>query len=84
MACCTSDGGICQLTLFRRASTFLEWVGFGSPGSGTVGGGNITPGTHIAYIDLQFSVDVRMASADTILIHNGYTATRAGNVTLIW
>ena len=84
MACSVTDGGLCHFTLFRRPSVFLEWVGFSSPGSGTIGGGSLTPGTHIAYIDLLFQVDIRMASADTILIHNGRSSTVTGNVTLIW
>jgi hypothetical protein len=33
---------------------------------------------------LLFQVDIRMASADTILIHNGRSSTVTGNVTLIW
>jgi hypothetical protein len=41
-------------------------------------------GTHIVYIDEDHHVDIQVASADTILIHNGSTGTRAGNVTLIW
>jgi hypothetical protein len=34
--------------------------------------------------DLSHQVDIQTASADTMLIHNGSSAARAGNVTLIW
>jgi hypothetical protein len=36
------------------------------------------------FIDFDHLVDIQVASADTILIHNGAAATRAGNVTLVW
>jgi hypothetical protein len=36
------------------------------------------------FIDVTHKVDIRVASADTILIHNGTASTEAGNVTLIW
>jgi len=36
------------------------------------------------YIDNGHQVEIKTASADTILIHNGSSLTAAGNVTLIW
>jgi hypothetical protein len=60
-----------------------------SPTSGA-GGASITSGfgamvgAHIVYIDMDHAVDIQMASADTIHVHNGDFAPRAGNVTLIW
>jgi hypothetical protein len=64
----------------------IEWVGLESPSGG---GSSITAAAsslpiHIVYIDFNHTVDIQVASADTILIHNGSTGTRAGNVTLIW
>jgi len=42
-------------------------------------------GAHIVYIDFSQTVDIQVASADTIRIHNGNgSLTLAGNVTLIW
>jgi hypothetical protein len=41
-------------------------------------------GTHIVWIDGAHAVDIRVVSADTILVHNGTGFTRAGNVTLVW
>jgi hypothetical protein len=42
-------------------------------------------GTHITFLDSTGHVDIDVASADTILIHNvSSNATLAGNVTLIW
>jgi hypothetical protein len=44
----------------------------------------LTAGDHIVYIDRAHQVDIQLASADTIRVHNGTNGTRAGNVTLIW
>ena len=72
---------------------YITWVGLESP-NGLSGGASITWGpsstanTHIVYIDLSHLVDIQLGGAgtsgDTILIHNGATATMAGNVTLVW
>jgi hypothetical protein len=89
MGCCTSAGdrGVGQVSLLHTPSIFIQWVGLESDnGSGTA----FTSGTsaqathHIVYIDASHLVDIRVASADTILIHNGTGSTEAGNVTLIW
>ena len=74
------------MSLLRYPSTLIQWVGLESYYSQepiTQGRSGIA-GTHIVYIDFSHSVDIQLASADTILIHNGSTGTRAGNVTLIW
>jgi hypothetical protein len=42
------------------------------------------PGTHIVWINFDHDVDIQVASADTIQIHNSFGSTLAGNVTLIW
>jgi hypothetical protein len=36
------------------------------------------------YIDSTHFVDIKVATQDTIYVHNGSAGTRAGNVTLIW
>ena len=43
-----------------------------------------TAGTHIVWIDSGHAVDIEVASADTIVVHNPSGLTRAGNVTLVW
>ena len=56
-----------------------------TPNAAITQGASSTAGTHIVYIDFSHTVDIRVASADTILIHNGAdSGTRAVNVTLIW
>ena len=87
MGCCTTNGGVGQVSLHRFLGSQIDWAGFESPWSGaaamTVGISNQT-GTHIVYIDTSHVVDIKTASIDTILIHNAAGATWAGNVTLIW
>ena len=64
---------------------FIEWVGLESPTSAAITSGSAsTPGIHIVYIDGSKTVDIQVASADTIKIHNAAATTRAGNVTLVW
>jgi len=89
MGSCTTTGGVGQVSLQHIPSTLIEWVGFESTnmvsGSATTTQGyNSLAATHIVFIDFAHHVDIRVASADTILVHNGSTATRAGNVTLVW
>ena len=74
--------------IVHSPSTLIGWTGLeshtGYPATITAGA-NSTPGTHIVFIDGSHSVDVQVASADTIRVHNGHpTVTLAGNVTLIW
>ncbi len=93
MGCCSDqsgDEGVGQVSLLRIPSAFLQWVGLETPTSST-GGTTITSGfdsnvgIHIVFIDLQHQVDIQVASADTIRVHNANASfTRAGNVTLIW
>jgi len=75
------------VSLLHSPSTLIQWVGVesynGSPSTITSGASN-TVGAHIVWIDSAYKVDIQVASADTIQIHNGDAATRAGNVTLIW
>jgi hypothetical protein len=41
-------------------------------------------GVHIVSIDFNHFVEIQVASADTIRVHNGLSVSAAGNVTLIW
>jgi hypothetical protein len=90
MGCCTSFYGVGQVSLFHIPSANgggFGWVGLeaynGTPVANT--GGLIGNGVaHIVWIDYEHKVDIQTASADTILVHNGSTGTRAGNVTLVW
>jgi hypothetical protein len=86
MGCCTTIGGAGQVTLLARPSgAGITWVGLeaGVP-SAITAGDSFGAGNHIVFLDVSQSVEIQTASADTMLIHNGSTGTRAGNVTLIW
>jgi hypothetical protein len=87
MGCCTTFYGVGQVSLLHIPSGGgIGWVGLeaysGTPVANT--GGLITGAGHIVWIDYEHKVDIQTASADTILVHNGSTGTRAGNVTLVW
>jgi hypothetical protein len=87
MGCCTTiqKEGVGQVSLLHIPSAFILWFGLENDGAATTTSGAISvAGTHIAYINGQHEVDIQVASADTIRIHNGGAGTRAGNVTLIW
>jgi hypothetical protein len=87
MGCCTTslDEGVGQVSMLHIPSTFIEWFGLEFTGNATTtSGATGVAGTHIVYLEGAHVVDIRVASADTILIHNGAAATRAGNVTLVW
>ena len=66
-------------------SWFIQWFGFESLSIPTVtsGLGGLV-GRHIVWLDDVHLVDIQVASADTILIHNANSVTMTGNVTLIW
>ena len=89
MGCCTTsaDRGVGQVSLLHIPSNVMHWVGLESccflPKTITSGDSG-TAGTHIVYIDYDDAVDIEVASADTIRVHNGAAFTVAGNVTLIW
>jgi hypothetical protein len=82
--------GVASATLLHApcCPNFIEWVGLESPsinGSAITQGFSATAGTHILYLDYSDYVDVQVASADTIRIHNAnpyYSMT--GNLELIW
>ena len=89
MGCCTNVFGVGQVSLLHLPGNGIVWVGLESPNSTTGGatitsGANNSAGTHIVSIEISHNVDIQVASLDTILVHNGSTGTRAGNVTLIW
>jgi hypothetical protein len=87
MGCCTTvtKQGVGQVSLIHVPSNNIGWVGLESTsGAAITQGVTNVAGTHIVYIDFLHTVDIQVASADTILIHNGFTATMAGNVTLVW
>ena len=87
MGCCTTFYGVGQVSLLHIPSGGgIGWVGLeaysGTPVANT--GGLTTGAGHMVFIDYEHKVDIQQASADTILVHNGSTGTRAGNVTLVW
>ena len=89
MGCCTTLGyqAVGQASLLHIPSAGIEWVGLesynGSPAAITQGDSSTT-GTHIVAISLTRTIDIQVASASTIRVHNGAIGTVAGNVTLIW
>ncbi len=88
MGCCSDqsgDEGVGQVSLLRIPSAFIQWVGLESTFNAAITQGvKLTAGDHIVFIDRNHQVDIQLASADTIRVHNGASATRAGNVTLVW
>ena len=70
------------MNLLHTPSVGMTWLAHGMEGFST--GIGISTTTHITYIDNFQKVDIRVESADTILVHNGASIARAGNVTLIW
>ena len=79
------DTGVGQVSLLHIPSWFIQWFGFESVSipTITIGLGGLA-GRHIVWLDGAHLVDIQVASADTILIHNGNSVTMAGNVTLVW
>jgi hypothetical protein len=89
MGCCTTTGllAVGHVSLLHTPGTLMAWTGVEShSGMPTTfaSGTSDAPGAHIVFIDAAHVVDIQMATVDTILVHNGSTGTRAGNVTLIW
>ncbi len=63
----------------------MIWVGLESYTPAAITSGvNSVAGTHIVYIDSGHAVEIQVASADTIRVHNNSIGTRDGNVTLVW
>jgi hypothetical protein len=85
MGCCTTTSGVGQVSLQHIPSGGMHWVGLemGNPAAITQGATS-APLTHIVYIESSHLVDIEVASADTILIHNHNTVALAGNLTLVW
>lgn len=81
--------GVGQATMLRVSPTsFLEWVGLdiaSNLGSPTVSEGfSAGPGSHVIWLDFSQTVDIEVASATQILIHNAGTAPAKGTITLVW
>jgi hypothetical protein len=77
--------GVGQVALLHITGSFLEWTGLESccPGAITTSFSG-TPGTHIVWLDFSHTVDIRVNSVDTFVVHNGSGGTRTGNITMIW
>ncbi len=85
MGCCTTTGGVAQVSLLHIPGTAMQWAGLESePGAVITSGSSGVAGTHIMVIDGGHAVEIQVASADTIRVHNGGPSLRTGNVTLIW
>jgi hypothetical protein len=87
MGCCTTAAtkGVGQVSLLHVPSSGMQWVGLESPyGAAVTSGVSNVAGTHIVFIDSSHHVDIQVAGADTICVHNSINTTLAGNVTLIW
>jgi hypothetical protein len=80
--------GVGQVSLLHIPGWFIQWFGFESTtGDSTTtvtsGLGGLV-GRHIVWLDGVHTVDIQVASADTIRVHNGNSLTETGNVTLVW
>ncbi|HZR32327.1 MAG TPA: hypothetical protein VFA76_10810 [Terriglobales bacterium] len=87
MGVCNTSGvrGVGQVSMIHVPASFLEWTGLESTLKSTITQGfSGVAGTHILYIDFGHVVDIRVASPDTFVVHNGAGGNRDGNVTLIW
>jgi hypothetical protein len=87
MGCCTTAGdqSVGQVSLLHIPSSYIAWVGLESySGAAVTSGLTSFAGAHIVFIDFAHTVDIQVASADTIRVHNGSTVTKPGNVTLVW
>jgi hypothetical protein len=87
MGTCTTLNfrGVGHVTMLRIPSAFLEWVGLESHAGAVITQGfSGVAGTHILYLDFSHQVDIEVNTTDSFRIHNGSTAVRTGNVTLIW
>ena len=87
MGCCTTSvaESVGQVSLLVAPNSYIFWVGLNSTyPAGITQGLSITPGAHIVWIDYYHRVDIEVASADAIRVHNGNVTTQTGNVTLIW
>ena len=85
MGCCTTGGGVGQVSLLHIPGIIIDWVGLESiSGAAITSGASATAGRHIVWIGDGQNVEIQVASADTIVIHNNHVGTRAGNVTLFW
>ena len=87
MGTCTTLNfrGVGQVTMLRIPAAFLEWVGLEShAGAAITQGFSGVAGTHILYLDFSHQVDIEVNTTDSFRVHNGSTAQRTGNVTLIW
>jgi hypothetical protein len=77
--------GVAQITLLRIAGSFLEWVGLESTaGAAITQGFSGTAGTHIVYLDYSHTVDIRVNTTDSFVVHNANPNPMAGSITLIW
>ena len=85
MGCCTTFPGVGQVSLFHIPSGGMVWTGVESYGTASITqGSSSTAGTHIVYIDNLHAVEIQVASADTIRVHNYFNFAVTGNVTLVW
>jgi len=85
MSCLTNIYGVGEVTLQHHSAGAISWVGLESTYPAAITQGfTSTAGTHIVYINLGHDVDIQLASADTIRVHNASANTVTANVTLIW
>lgn len=62
----------------------LVWSGLESDGGGVTAGFSPVAGTHIIFIDFAHVVDLEVVNATSFKVHNGFSFTQKGGVTLIW
>jgi hypothetical protein len=77
--------GVASATMLRIPNQFLEWTGLESTaGSAITQGFSAVPGTHILFLDFAHQVDIEVNDANSIRVHNGSGAQRAGNIVITW
>ncbi len=83
-----NNRSLSSINLLRVPSTFLMWAGLDSPTAtvkpAIISGSSGTAGTHMVYLDLAHTVDLRVNTTDTFIIHNASGASQTGSVKLIW
>jgi hypothetical protein len=82
----TGNVGSSDMTVVNSAGhdNELVWNGIESGGGGFTSSFSQVVGRHMMFIDLSHQVDLQVNSNTSFRVHNAASATRAGNVTLIW
>jgi len=80
------DQGVGQVSLLHSSAGGITWAGYESNPNVAFTQGSTSGTAHIVYIDSSEFVDIQVASANTIVVHNRVQNFQAvaGSVTLVW